>query len=148
MQDFVEWWEWVLLGQFQLWATLFKKIIIYLSVPGLRVFPGGASGKEPACQHRRPKKCRFDPWVGKIPWRRSWQPTPGFLPGESHGQRSLAGCGPWSPTGLNVTEWLRSPGLRCGPWAPQCSSCGTQHVGSSSLTEDRTWVPCIGSTVF
>jgi len=34
---------------------------------------------------------RFDPWVGKIPWRRAWQPTPVFLPGESHGQRSLAG---------------------------------------------------------
>ena len=36
---------------------------------------------------------RFDPWVGKIPWRRAWQPTPVYLPGESHGQRSLAG---WS----------------------------------------------------
>ena len=34
---------------------------------------------------------RFDPWVRKIPWRRAWQPTPVFLPGESHGQRSLAG---------------------------------------------------------
>ena len=33
----------------------------------------------------------FDPWVGKIPWRREWQPTPVFLPGESHGQRSLVG---------------------------------------------------------
>ena len=33
----------------------------------------------------------FDPWVGKIPWRRAWQPTPVFLPGESHGQRSLVG---------------------------------------------------------
>ena len=34
----------------------------------------------------------FDPWVGEIPWKRAWQPTPVFLPGESHGQRSLAGC--------------------------------------------------------
>ena len=33
----------------------------------------------------------FDPWVGKIPWRRAWQPTPVLLPGESHGQRSLVG---------------------------------------------------------
>ena len=39
------------------------------------------------------KRCRFDPWVGKIPWRRPWQPTPVFLPRESHGQRSLAGYG-------------------------------------------------------
>ena len=49
-------------------------------------FPGGASEKEPACQHRRGD---FNPWVGKIPWRRAWQPTPVFLPGESHGQRCL-----------------------------------------------------------
>ena len=54
-------------------------------------FPGGASGKEPTCQCRRPKRRGFDPWVGKIPWRRAWQPTPVFLPGESHGQRSLVG---------------------------------------------------------
>ena len=50
-------------------------------------FPGGTCGKHPACP-RRHKRCRFDPWVGKIPWRRAWQPTLVFLPGESHGQRS------------------------------------------------------------
>ena len=50
--------------------------------------PSGASGKEPACQCRRHKWHRFDPWVGKIPWRRQWQPTLVFLPGESHGHRS------------------------------------------------------------
>ena len=49
-------------------------------------FPGGASGKE----HTRHRRCGFDPWVGKVPWRRKWQPTPVFLPGKSHGQRSLA----------------------------------------------------------
>ena len=37
------------------------------------------------------ERCGFDPWVGKIPWRREWKPTPIFLPGESHGQRSLVG---------------------------------------------------------
>ena len=42
-------------------------------------FPGGASGKEPACQWRRHKKCGFDPWIGEIPWRRAWQLTPVFL---------------------------------------------------------------------
>ena len=46
-------------------------------------FPRGASGKEPACQCARPKKCEFQPWVQKIPWRMAWQPTPVFLPGES-----------------------------------------------------------------
>ena len=37
----------------------------------------------------------FNPWVGNIPWRRKWQPTPVFLPGESHGRRSLVGYSPW-----------------------------------------------------
>ena len=41
------------------------------------------------------KRHRFDPWVGKIPWRRSWQPTPVFLSGEFHGQRRLVGYSPW-----------------------------------------------------
>ena len=50
------------------------------------------SGKEPACQCRR---CDFDPWVGEIPWRRKWQPSPVFLPGKSHEQRSLLGSSPW-----------------------------------------------------
>ena len=49
-------------------------------------------GKESDCQCRR---CEFNPWVGKIPWRKKWQPTPVFLPGKSHGQRSLAGYSPW-----------------------------------------------------
>ena len=59
-------------------------------------FPGGASGKEPACQCRKCKRCRFDPWVRKIPWRRAWQPTPIFLPEESYEQRILVCYGPWS----------------------------------------------------
>ena len=58
-------------------------------------FPGGTSDKEPACQCKRLKRHGFDSWVGKISWRRAWQPTPVFLLGESHGQRSLAGYSPW-----------------------------------------------------
>ena len=57
-------------------------------------FPGGASGKEPACQCRKYKRRGFDPWFGKIPRRRKWQSTPILLPGEFHGQRSLAGYNP------------------------------------------------------
>ena len=60
-------------------------------------FPGGASGKEPTCQCRQHKRHMLNPWVRKIPWRRSWQPTPVFLPGESHGQRSLVGYNPKHP---------------------------------------------------
>ena len=58
-----------------------------------RGFPGGTSGKEHAWQCRRLKRHRFDPWVKKIPWRTAWQHTPVFVPGESHGQRSLVGYG-------------------------------------------------------
>jgi len=57
-------------------------------------FSDGASGKEPACQCRRHKRHRFDPWVRKIPWRREWLPAPVFLLGEIHGQMSLAGYSP------------------------------------------------------
>ena len=53
---------------------------------------------------RRQKRCEFHPWVGKIPWRRAWQPTPAFLPGESHGQRSLAGCSPWDHEESDTTR--------------------------------------------
>ena len=66
-------------------------IVIIWKYPNYQSFPGGATGKEPPCQYRRLKKHGFDPWVGKIPWRRAWQPTPVFLPAESHGQRSLVG---------------------------------------------------------
>ena len=54
-------------------------------------FPGSASGKESTCQCRSWDRHGFDPWVRKIPWRRKWQPTPVFLPGEFQEQRSLAG---------------------------------------------------------
>ena len=57
-------------------------------------FPSGNSGKEPAYKCRRHKGCIFNPWVRKILWRRAWQPTPIFLPGESHGERSLEGYSP------------------------------------------------------
>ena len=46
--------------------------------------PGGAGGKEPACHCRRHKRRRFDPWVRKIPWRKTWQPPPVFLPEAAH----------------------------------------------------------------
>ena len=54
-------------------------------------FPCGTSGKESACQCRRCKRHKFNPWVGKILWSRKWQHTPVFLPGKFHGQRYLAG---------------------------------------------------------
>ena len=67
-------------------------------------FPGGAIGKELAYQCRRHKILGFHTWVGKIPWRRAWQPPPVFLSGVSHGQRSLAGYNPWGCKESDMTE--------------------------------------------
>ena len=52
----------------------------------------------------RCRRQKFDPWVGKIPWWGKWQPTPVFLPGESHAQRSLVGYSPWGCKELDITE--------------------------------------------
>ena len=57
-------------------------------------FPGGASGKESTCQCCRLNRAGFAPWVGKPPWRRKWQPPPGFLPGKYYEQGSLVGYSP------------------------------------------------------
>ena len=55
---------------------------------GVKGLPRWCSGKESVCRCRR---CKFDPWVGKIPWRRKWQPILVLLPGKFHGHRSLVG---------------------------------------------------------
>ena len=93
------------------------------------------SGKESACQCG---KCGFSPWVGKIPWRREWQPTPVFVPVKSHGWRSLAGYSPWGSQESDTTErlrthhclwyWVTPPALgqgapsQCVPLTPSFSS--------------------------
>ena len=63
------------------------------------------------------QKPRFSPWVRKIPWRRAWQPTPVFLPGESHGQRRLAGCAlcPRGPQAFSSSLWRWENGAP-GSW--------------------------------
>ena len=76
-------------------------IIIIYEVIGL---PRWLSGEESACNAGDAKTLRFDPWVGKIPWNRKWQPTPVFLPGESRGQKSLVGYSSWSRKELDMTE--------------------------------------------
>ena len=65
--------------------------------------PWWLRGYSVCLQCRRPG---FEPWVGKIPWRRKWQPTPVFLPGESHGWRSLVGYSPSGHKESDTTEWL------------------------------------------
>ena len=83
-------------------------------------FPGGTSGKEPTCQCGRQKRYVFDPWVGKIPWKRAWQLTPVFLPGEFHGQRTWWAAVQGVTKSLIGLKWLSTtayPGFQQMPWA-------------------------------
>ena len=67
---------------FVLLGKLYSFCFFKLEYNCFKGFPGGGSSKEHACQCRRRKRHGFNPWVGKIPWRRAWQPIPVFLPGE------------------------------------------------------------------
>ena len=86
-----------------LYAYFIEEVICYLiffpskcMTAQVRGFPDGSAGKESTCDAgRRHWRCTFYPWVGEIPWRRKWQPTPVFLPEKSHGQRSPVGCSSW-----------------------------------------------------
>ena len=84
--------------------------------------PRWLSGKESICQCRRRKRFWFNPWLRKNPWRRKWKPTPKFLPGKSHGQRSLVGySSKCHRVGHNraakhntYTEWINNKVSLCG----------------------------------
>ena len=81
--------HWILEVMINILSSSYKGDFNLNMIPFNLGFPGGAGGQKPACQCRRHMRCGFDPWVKKIPWRSAWQPIPVFLPGESHGQRSL-----------------------------------------------------------
>ena len=67
----------------------------FASLYDISSLPRWLRGKEATCQCRRHRRREFNPWVRKIPWNRKLQSTPAFLPGEFHGQGSLAGYSPW-----------------------------------------------------
>ena len=95
----------------------------------------GTKGIEPSCQCRRYKRLGFNPWVGKILWRRAWQPMPVFLPRESHGQRSLVGYSPWGCKEPDTTEPTpQSPSLKP---IGHCFSTSHQPV---TLISDPAWI--------
>ena len=87
-------------------------------------FPGGSDGKSICLQCGRP---RFDPWIGKIPWRREWQPPPVFSPGESHAQRSLVGHSPWGVRHDGLTFSLS----HCWPHGMLCSAKDSSLIDPS-----------------
>ena len=85
-----------------------------------------ASGKEPTCPCRWHNRHGFRPWVGKIPWRRAWQPTPAFSPGEPHGQRSLTGQSQtwlkWFSTHTHSVG-IERDFLEASMWRQACTEC-------------------------
>ena len=81
---------------------IFLDFLFYVEMQPTRGFPGGSDGKESACNEG---DLGLIPGSEKIIWRREWLHTPGFLPGEFHGQKSLVGYSPWSCKEWNVTEW-------------------------------------------
>ena len=100
---------------FSFWLYIFSKLSLCMAILCLCVnvcmynvyFIRWLSGKESVCQCRRQGRCRFDPWVGKIPCRKAWQPVPVFLPGEAHEKRRLVGYSPWYRKESDATErWL------------------------------------------
>ena len=118
---------------------------------------GYLSGRELACQCRRHRRYMLDPWVKKIPWTRKRQPIPVFLPGESHGQRSLAGYSPWCSKESDRTEWLSTHARTCSygvvnsqllvmlelsfpiSWravtGPECESCNSALIKSKKALQ-------------
>ena len=108
----------------------------------LRGLPWWLNGKEFACHCRR---LRLDPRVGKIPWRRKGQPTPVFLPGKSHGQRSLAGFSPWGCKDSDRTLQLNYKCLRTNRFNSLGLSlliCNATHLEQTTLQAfDSSTVP-------
>ena len=66
-------------------------VYVHVYMTGMYICPRWCIGKEPTCQCRRQKRHRFYSWIRRIPWRKTWQLTPVFLPAESQGERSLLG---------------------------------------------------------
>ena len=114
------------------WDTLGTVFPVHKSIPLLLPSIWVLKVKESACRYRRHNRCGFDPWVGKIPWRRKWQPIPVFLPGKSHGWRSLAGYSPWDHKESDTTKWLSTQHMKgfCvgDPAASLCPSPGPANT--------------------
>ena len=85
-------------------ARTLRTVLLLIPLTHKKGPPRWLSSKESACQCRSLRRLKFDPWMGKIPWKRARQPNPVFLPGESHGQRSLDRYSPWGQKESDTTE--------------------------------------------
>ena len=95
-------------------------------------FPGGTSDKASACQCKRLKRHGFNPWVGKIPRGRKWQPTLILSPGKFHGRRTLAGYSPWGYKESYITVHRHA----CAHATRVCTHM--QHVCAHTYTHTHT----------
>ena len=109
------------------WGVVRERVDTY------KGFTDGASGKEHACQSR--ERHEFDPWVEKILWRRSQQPTPVFLPGESYGQGSLAGHSPQGRSELDATEVTQHALIDTYICMAESLHCSTETVPTSFVNQ-------------
>ena len=107
--------------------------------------PGGPSCKESACRCRRCKRYGFDPWVRKIPWERKRHPSPVFLTGKLHGQRSVAGYSPWgakSGTRLS-TRRAQHNEMNVNASLPISVLAASSHHRLLPLKELNSWEPIL-----
>ena len=90
------------------------------------------------------RRLKFEPWVGKIPWKKEWLPTTVFLPGESLGQRRLVGYSPWGHKESDMTEWLTLH-FHGNIWRNACSgqymACTMTLGMESAQSEEQIWQP-------
>ena len=104
------------------------------------MFPWWLKQQRMCLQCGRP---RFDPWISNILWRRKWQPTTVFLPGEFHGQRSLVGLSPWGHKQSDMTIWLTHACVQTYRMS-QLFASGDQSIGASASVlpmNSQGWFP-------
>ena len=113
-------------------------------------FPGGARGKEPVYQCRRRMTHRFNPCVGKIPWRRAWQRTPVFLLGESHGQRSLEGYKSMGMQSQIQLKWLSTRSVKASiiPYLHEIYLTPSREKANVTVLQASRRLPCLNHTLW
>ena len=106
-------WTWVWVSSGSWWRTRKPGVLQSMGLQSVGLnWATEPSGKESACQFRWCKRPGFNPWVKKIPWSKRWQPTLAFLPGESHGWRSLVGYHLQNPRVRHAWAQAHKPFLR------------------------------------
>ena len=102
------------------WLCIFIITLIKIYYTLADPLPTWDTGKESTCQYKRGKRCGFDSWVRKIPWKKKWPPAPVFLSGKFHGQTSLLSYSPWGPKESDTTKHTHMHSLDTSYWVILC----------------------------